>query len=242
MKLRLFLQAMKQVCAAFKAKGKPCFVGHVAAALVDAKFPKLPEHVTRFYQIISQMKESGMEIPPYMAISQRVLKLLTARHLTLTIASLDTFESMLFAIQELVDRIELTVGDKSDIEVGSANLSVLKTNGTIVVTGRGFVQTDAYAGQEILFRKTTAAIHGGKVIAEQAIYAGSIGSERGRAPLVRAGKQLTANKVHQAKLIIGKKHVLVADELHQLTCLWDANEEKMTCNQEIETDVFVNST
>lgn len=193
-------KALNQMTRILKEQGKDYYFGHLVANLVETKYKDLVTDYEKLKKILAEMQSSEIEIPIQLRVASQVLNVFSKHHLMLTINKPMMIRSVLFALKEVVNQSEASVKEEGDITINDANMSTIKTNGSIYVKKAGVIQSVLFAGKDCIFEDETSVIRGGKVEAMGKVIAGVVGSDLGARPSVYAGESIRMKKLIKATI------------------------------------------
>lgn len=201
--------------------------------LIEAKFSDIVKNVAEIYEIFTVQFDRRANLPLQFRIMVNALSSFKDFHSIKRIMSIEPINSIQHTLQELIAQIESMVLQESCIELKSANLSTLKTNGDIVIKGDGVVQTNFFAGGNITFDRLDSVIRGGNLEALKSIKAGVVGTESGRAPVLYAGESIDLYKIYQANIKFPGKFLLIDQLKEKLQLVYDPKTMKIAANKDL---------
>ncbi len=208
-------------------------IGYILATLVETKFKEITKNVNEFYQIINEMVESKYQLPIPFQIVLNALKKFKDFEGIQSIATEHSLKSIHFSINELIQKMESDIQEQSDITFFNANLSQIKTNGTILVKKEGVINTVLFAGDAIQFEKNDAVIRGGKVEAVNSLDAAIVGTEKGKAPVLYAGESISIKEINQAQITLKNQTIYIDEKIEHLELKYDDKDERIESNKRL---------
>ena len=208
-------------------------IGYILATLVETKFKEITKSVNEFYQIINEMVESKYQLPIPFQIVLNALKKFKDFEGIQSIATEHSLKSIHFSINELIQKMESDIQEESDITFFNANLSQIKTNGTILVKKEGVINTVLFAGDAIQFEKNDAVIRGGKVEAVNSLDAAIVGTEKGKAPVLYAGESISIKEINQAQITLKNQTIYIDEKFEHLELKYDDKDERIESNKRL---------
>lgn len=130
-------------------------------------------------------------------------------------------EQQIVLIRGLLDRLYASVSCMQEIEVNielyRCQSSEIKSNGDIVITHEGVMQSELYSAGSIAFMKEQSICRGSRLHAEDRIIAGMVGSDANAGCILQAKQHVYVKKLYNGYIMIGdyRHHVLepVEDQL-----------------------------
>ncbi|WNF39112.1 FapA family protein [Bacillaceae bacterium IKA-2] len=228
--LKRLIGALNQLKNAIKAEEFESRIGFVIATLVENKFKTITENVNEYSRIINDLKNNKYQLPLHFKLVMNTLMKFKNYQSLQSIDSVGFIQSVKFALNDLIQKMEGEIMEESDIVFHSANQSQIKTNGRIIINKEGIVNTTLFAGTEIIFKNKNSVIRGGKVEAVQKITAGIVGSSRGKSPILYAGKEITANELHHAEITMQNQKLIIGEKVINLVLKYNEEKEKVESN------------
>jgi hypothetical protein len=222
--------AMQQLQQQVKINGLSFSYGRMLSLLLEKRFASTRENISRFQAILHEIKKAE-NLSMELYLLSRQLFTLSKPHEIQEVESEQLLHSIQYGVKEVIQRIEMMVHEQSDVVLKSGQLTTIKTNGTIHVTGQGLINCTVFAGKDCLFHKEHSALRGGRMEASGQILLHEAGSRHGDSPILMAGKKVRAYKIWGAKIWIGKRMKLLTDPVERV-------EFTLTENNEIETAYF----
>ncbi|OIJ15194.1 hypothetical protein BKP35_04920 [Anaerobacillus arseniciselenatis] len=201
--------------------------GYILFILVDTKYKNIIKHVQEIYSILAKQLDRRMSPTIHFRIILNSLAQFKDRESVRKIESIGPLTSIQLALKELVIQIESLILEESSVQFKSSNLSMIKTNGNIIVKGSGVVQTDMFSGKDIVFKKADSVIRGGKVEALKSIRASIVGTDTGQAPNLYAGELISMKTVYQCKLRFPGKIFNFDEFKENLTLAYDKSNDEV---------------
>ncbi|MBU8906418.1 DUF342 domain-containing protein [Desertibacillus haloalkaliphilus] len=196
------LKATDMILEQIKAQDITYTIGQVIATLVEQKFHMIPDTLKTFDTLITEAKKQGIDTPVHLIILKRSLHHFSGYHQMNAIQSKQVIENIIFSLDEVIHQMESSITTESDIVLHQADMSTIKTNGTIRVTGRGTLNSNLFAGRTIAYEKEDSSIRGGKIESVGSITAGVIGTDTGSTPELIAGEEIKMKQLNQAHIKI----------------------------------------
>ncbi|MDE5412712.1 FapA family protein [Alkalihalobacterium chitinilyticum] len=229
-------EALKQLQQAMELKGISMDFGYVLSTLVDSKFKNIRDKVFELYKTIQEMAEHQISFPPQLKIILNALAKFKDNQSILSITSEQSLHSIQYAINELMQQMESIILEESNIDFYSATSSQIKTNGKITIKKEGIINTTLFAGKDIVFNRQNAVIRGGKVEALETIKAGIVGTDMGQPPELYAGKKISIEKLHQAKISFPNYNLFIEEPIEEIELIYNSKTNKVK-----STKIFYNS-
>lgn len=205
-------------------------IGFVIATLVEKKFKNITENVNEYSRVINDLKKNKYKLPLHFQLVMNTLTKFKNYQSLQSIDSVGFIESVQFSLNDLIQKMENEIMKESDIVFYSANVSQIKTNEKIIINKEGIVNTTLFAGTEIIFKNKSSVIRGGKVEAVQKITAGIVGTPIGKSPILYAGKEITANELHHAKIAMQNQKLIIDEKVMNLVLKYNEEKEKVESN------------
>lgn len=233
--LKHLLSALNQLKNAMDIKEFESGIGFITATLVEKKFNSITENVKEYSRIINDLKKHKFKLPLHFKLVMNTLVKFKNYQSIQLIDSVGFIQSVQFALNDLIQKMENEIMEESDIVFYSANVSQIKTNGKIIIKKEGIVNTTLFSGTEIIFKDKQSVIRGGKVEAVQKITAGIVGTPRGEIPTLYAGKEIIVNELNYADITLQNQKLVIDEIVANLVLKY--NEEK----DEVESNIALKS-
>lgn len=228
--LKHLISALNQLKNAMKTEEFESGIGFIIATLVEKKFKIITENVSEYSRIINDLKKHKFQLPLHFQVVMNTLMKFKNYQSLQSIESIGFIQSVQFALNDLIQKMEGEIMEESDILFHSANQSQIKTNGRIIINKQGIVNTILFAGTEIIFKNKVSVIRGGKVEAVQKISAGIVGTSRGKSPILYAGKEITANELHHVEITMQNQKLIIDEKVTNLILQYNEEKEKIESN------------
>lgn len=220
-------QALNQMTKILKEQEKEYYFGHLVANLVETKYKYLVTDYEKLKKILAEMQSSDIEIPIQLRVASQVLNVFSKHHLMLTINKPMIIRSVLYALKEVVNQSEASVKEEGDITINDANMSTIKTNGSIIVKKAGVIQSILFAGKDCIFEDPKSVIRGGKVEAMGKVIAGIVGTELGARPAVYAGESIRMKQLIKATVRVNHLTSKVKGPVYDVTFRYNEKENEI---------------
>lgn len=218
--------AVQQLIKAMSERGNEIPYGEVVAKLVEGKFKSIVEDTIRFHSILEEMAGSNIEIPVQLTLIQRILKVFGNYH-QITQIEKETIKSIRYALKEVLIASEASITANSTISFHEANMSEIKTNGSILIQKKGVIHSTLFAGEDIVFCAKDGVVRGGKVEALKKVHAGIVGSELGARPSIYSGEEIFMEELIKAKIRIKHKTIKVNGPASKVRFTYDEKNEEI---------------
>jgi len=220
-------QALNQMTKILKEQEKEYYFGHLVANLVETKYKYLVTDYEKLKKILAEMQSSDIEIPIQLRVASQVLNVFSKHHLMLTINKPMIIRSVLYALKEVVNQSEASIKEEGDITINDANMSTIKTNGSIIVKKAGVIQSILFAGKDCIFEDPKSVIRGGKVEAMGKVIAGIVGTELGARPAVYAGESIRMKQLIKATVRVNHLTSKVKGPVYDVTFRYNEKENEI---------------
>lgn len=227
--IQKLLLALKQLETSLQEKGIPFEFGHILCTLIETKFNRLPKNINEFYTIIEDMP-TKIPITVKFRIILNTLSKLKDYHSIRSIKSENELNSILFSVKELIMEMESMVAENSQVQISSANMSTIKTNGDILVKKEGVIHSNLFAGANITFDQLDSVIRGGKIEALKSIRAGIVGTQLGDPPELYAGELISIGKLFQGVVKFPNYYSFIDQEKVNVILKYDPATEEVIDN------------
>ncbi|WP_096200408.1 FapA family protein [Bacillus sp. FJAT-45350] len=219
--------AVKQLEKSMTEKNLEFNFNHVIQTLFEMKFDHIIKEVNQLYQIFSEMPENQIQHSVKTRILLNGLSKFKDFHSIRMIQSIAALNSILLSIKELIIEMESMVNEESSIQIKSATSSTIKTNGEIIIKKDGVIQSQLFAGKNIIFSHKDAVIRGGKIEALQSIKASTVGTELGEPPELYAGEMIEIDTLYQSKIKLPYYNEFFEGSYKNLKFIYDPKTEKV---------------
>lgn len=202
--LNSLIQAMQVLKShqAFKLNDLVHGEGRLVQLLIDTKFKNLPMIIEEVFDVVRSTK---FAIPAELKTALELLPKLTGLN-PLRIESEQEVVDLLRTLESSCDELEGNYGSLQSSNVTAAYIqnSVVKSSGSITVTGRGVITSDLLAMDNISIVSEKSVVRGGKISAEGTIQLNELGSNGNvTCTVVMKGRsRFEAKLVHPAVSII----------------------------------------
>lgn len=174
--LNSLLQAMKVLKSheAFKLNDLVSGEGRLVKLLIDTKFKNLPVIIEEVFEVVRLTKTA---IPAELMSALELLPKLTGLN-PLRFESEQEVVDILKTLESSCDEMEGNYGSLQPSMVTAAYIqnSVVKSSGSITVTGRGVITSELLAMDNISIVTDKSVVRGGKISAEGTIQVNELGS------------------------------------------------------------------
>lgn len=194
--------------------------------LIDMKFNTVIKEVNDILSLFNDLKEAENNINFKLKIMQRTINPFKTYAGIKNVHSYEVLNNIIFCLNDFITEIESMMMTDSGIQLHGANLSTIKTNGDIVITKDGTVQSYLFAGSNIIFNKPNSSVRGGKLEAVKNISAGIIGTEIGAIPEIYAGESIEIQKINHANLKMPYYQSFLEDH-QKLKLVFDEEKEQV---------------
>lgn len=226
--------ALKQMKVVMTSKKIEFKLGYVLATLVETKFKEITKQVNEFRTIIQKMITNNYNLPLHFQIVMNSLTKFKDYQSLLSVESEQSMQSVIFAINELIQKMEADILEESDISFYTANYSQIKTNGKIYITKEGVINTTLFSGTDIIFKNKDSVIRGGKIEAVKTLTTGIVGTEKGKSPIIYAGEKISIEKVYQAHVKMKDRSVIIDEEINHLELIYNEKNEQIDSNKRLK--------
>lgn len=224
--IQKLIQALKQLETSLQEKGITFEYGHVLCTLIETKFNRLPKIINEFYTIMEDIPKKT-PISVKFRIILNTLSKLKDYHSIRSINSENELNSILFSIKEVILEMESMVAENSQVQVASANMSTIKTNGDLTVKKEGVIHSNLFAGSHITFDQLDSVIRGGKIEALKSIRAGVVGTILGDPPELYAGELISIGKIFQGVVKFPNYYSFIDQETTNVILKFDPTTEEV---------------
>lgn len=192
--------AMKQLEKSVVEKKLEFNFSQALFTLTEMKFKHIIKKVNELNQIFEDKPKNQVQVAIKLRILMNALSMFQSLQTVRSVESIQTLNSIQFSIKELIDEMETLIYENNNVHIKAANMSTIKTNGEIVIKKDGVIQSQLFAGTNIVFEKKDSVIRGGRVEALKKIKAGTVGTNLGEPPQLYAGEEIKIEKLFQCKI------------------------------------------
>ncbi|WP_322924949.1 FapA family protein [Paenibacillus campi] len=171
--------------------------------LIERKFRNVPELARELLQVFSSIQrvesresEQLNELLQHFLHSTTILEQLDEEKLSTSRTLLEGLYASVCNMQEVKVHVELYRCQSSEV----------KSNGDIMITREGVVQSDLYSAGTIAFLLENSVCRGSRLQAEDRIVAGMVGSDANARCMLQAKQQVYVRKLYNGTITIGDYH------------------------------------
>ncbi|GGJ25810.1 FapA family protein [Paenibacillus hunanensis] len=168
--------------------------------LIERKFRNVPELARELLQVFASIQhvesresEQLKELLHHFLNSTTILERLDEEKLSAARTLLEGLYASVCSMQEVEVHVELARCQSSEI----------KSNGDIMITREGVVQSDLYSAGSIAFLLENSVCRGSRLQAEDRIVAGMVGSDANARCVLEAKQHVYVRKLYNGYIIIG---------------------------------------
>jgi hypothetical protein len=187
-------------------QGKYVEVGHLLRLLLETKTPDLLNTIQFTMNALQEVRNTD-QIEWSKLRNQ--LELVSNRQDYVNLDDLNTLEELERLLIETYSTIEQMQDNKVTIEFSQCNGAVIKSNGDIMVSKEGTIQSQLFAKERIIYKHEDSVCRGGEIEAGGIIWLKAVGGVSGGEAIIKSNSKMHANKIYMAKICIGKwtRHV-----------------------------------
>ncbi len=219
-------EALDQLKSSLQAKGLAFDFGHVLTTLIDAKFSRIIQNANDIFTIIQEMPNQAKVSAKFRILLNSLLKF-KHPHTIRTVHSEAELHSILFSVKDVITEMESMITDASQVQIDSANMATIKTNGDIVVKKEGVINSNLFAGGNIFFDLLDSVTRGGKLEALKSIRAGVVGTQLGVPPELYAGESISIMKIFQVVIKFPNYYTFIDEETTNFVLKYDSKSEEV---------------
>ncbi|OEF98230.1 FapA family protein [Desulfuribacillus alkaliarsenatis] len=218
-------EVANQLMTELKIRNQEISYTKVVATLLDGKFNTIIKRIDEYNDIYTEAKRHTNIQMDFMVLYKLLLPY-SSYQTTLKLASIESIKTLIFALNEGIEKINNSIKEDSTISTGYSSFSTLKTNGDVVYVGNGSYHSLVFAGKDCKFYSQNSVIRGGTTEAIKDIIASKVGNELGAPPCLTAGRTILAKELISAKIKIKNKSVFYEGQrLRNVKFYYDHNDD-----------------
>lgn len=222
------VESSKILKKAIEVRGKQVEIGRILQTLIESKYPEIPsvsKEIIHGISIIESLSYQNFNGLKEMTILKEKIHAFDNPVCILQIKTYSFISSVEYAAKQVWEAIEGMQEYYVRIDINQANHSVLKSNGDIIIHGEGVLHGDLYAKGKIRFKAQDSICRGGRLEAEDSIFAMVVGSKLSYDTILRAGKRIQANLIYSGKVFMGRYGEEIIEPLRGFSAYVDSSQK-----------------
>ncbi|MED1950129.1 FapA family protein [Brevibacillus centrosporus] len=185
--------------------------GYLADLLIKMKFPMIAKLAMQYSEV---MQFAGKMVPPEVLMVDRMLGTYRKSDLLQQKSTKQELISITDYMVKLHERIKDSIYEESDAVITSANGTRIETTGNIYVIGSGTVQSELYAGNQVVYKRSDSSCRGGRLVAGKEIEVREVIS--GHRIYLEAGEKIAVHSGSELRLVMNGAAMDVYDECREV--------------------------
>ncbi|WP_162198450.1 DUF342 domain-containing protein [Paenibacillus wulumuqiensis] len=191
-----------------RTRNQPVRYSQMVMLLIERKFRNIPELGRELLQVFSSIQYIQTK-------DTEQLKLMLADLMSSASILEKVDEQMVLSMRGYLDRLYASVSSMQEIQVNielsRCQSSEIKSNGDILITREGVLQSNLYSAGSIAFMKDQSVCRGSRLEAEERIIAGTVGSDANARCVLQAKQHVYVKRLYNGYIIVDQHRWNVID-------------------------------